>query len=174
MTKSRPKFMIYIGIAFICFILGLTFIPGFILLAVAPIIALREDRKSDSLIDNIKYIFVIPIVIVMAHLIAATLQGFEINYALLIIYGFATVLPFLLLEISENYAPNKWGVLMLVVYWIALEYLLLKINLELSNYYLANALPIHWVGWNVYTGFLGGTAFVLLGNVLLYHSLFKK
>lgn len=174
MNNAIVKIGIYVCMSIICFVLGSTVFNGLIFLSIAPIVALRNENNSEKLVDKIKYIFLMPLVLVVGNFLAGFFSGYENSMSSLILYSLASLLPFLLLEISEHFAPNKWGVLMIVVYWIAMEYLLLKLHPELSNYFLANSLPEQWFGWNGYSGFLGGSVLVLLGNVLLYYSLLKN
>lgn len=175
MQKLNSRVLTLFLLSIVCLTLGLIWkdFPGFIFIALSPIIALREYHSGINLKHKILYILVVPLILVSAFLLSSIILGSSVNYIPLIVYVIAMVLPFLLLEVSEHYASNKWGVLMLVVYWLGVEYLLLKLFPETAVHFLSNVLPPLWMGWNSYTGFLGGSIFIIFGNVLFYHALYK-
>ena len=67
------------------------------------------------------------------------------------------------------------GYLALPVYWIAFEQLHLTWDLSWPWLTLGNgfASATSWVQWYEYTGFLGGSAWVLAVNVLVFRALFR-
>jgi len=143
-------------------------------LFLAPIIALRQQFIEGQLKKKLRYIAVIPVITFISYLISLLIMGQDLDIFSLLIYSIAIVIPFVILEVTEHYAPNKWGALMLVVYWVGVEYLCLKIAPGTSEFFLSNLLPDSWMGWNEKTGYLGGTTFVVLGNVLFYYSLLRS
>ncbi|MBM3186051.1 MAG: apolipoprotein N-acyltransferase [Bacteroidetes bacterium] len=74
---------------------------------------------------------------------------------------------------------GRQGILSLIIVWTAFEWI--HFNWELSWPWLAFgnvfSIRINWVQWYEYTGVLGGTIWVLVGNILFfkfYKSLFLK
>jgi len=68
------------------------------------------------------------------------------------------------------------GYLALVCYWVMFEYLHLNWDLNWPWLNLGNGFASyhHWVQWYEYTGAFGGTVWVLLVNVLIYHLTVKQ
>lgn len=85
-----------------------------------------------------------------------------------------TALAFTVYHISRRTLRNgkhfRW---LLVVYWIAWEYFHLNWDLSWSWLNLGNGFAsyIKWVQWYEYTGTLGGTAWVLIANILIFDVL---
>ena len=64
----------------------------------------------------------------------------------------------------------------LICYWIAFEYLHLNWDLNWPWLNLGNgfAVAYHWVQWYEYTGSLGGTLWILVGNILVFTLIDKS
>ncbi|MFM8348784.1 MAG: hypothetical protein ACKOAR_12140, partial [Bacteroidota bacterium] len=59
-----------------------------------------------------------------------------------------------------------------ILFWLALEYLLVKIGLGRNVIFLADLLRLKdtWVSWNGHTGYLGASLWLLLGNWMVYKT----
>ena len=66
---------------------------------------------------------------------------------------------------------NKRGFVILLFYWISWEYFHLNWDLTWSWLNLGNVFAgsPKWIQWYEYTGTLGGTAWVIVVNILVYH-----
>lgn len=66
---------------------------------------------------------------------------------------------------------NKQGFVILIFYWISWEYFHMNWDLTWSWLNLGNvfASSPKWIQWYEYTGTLGGTAWVIMINILIYH-----
>ena len=72
---------------------------------------------------------------------------------------------------SKQYLRFRFvSYLALICYWIAFEYLHLNWDLNWPWLNLGNgfAAYYHWVQWYEYTGTMGGTVWVLVGNILVF------
>lgn len=86
---------------------------------------------------------------------------------------FITVI-FYLFHISKvKLFQNKKGCIILLFYWISWEYFHMNWDLTWSWLNLGNvfASTPKWIQWYEYTGALGGTAWVILVNILVFHVL---
>jgi apolipoprotein N-acyltransferase len=83
-------------------------------------------------------------------------------------------LPLMAFRRTKQRFGAKIGYLSLPVYWIAFEQLHLHWDLSWPWLTLGNgfASATSWVQWYEYTGFLGGSAWVLGVNVLVFRALF--
>lgn len=81
---------------------------------------------------------------------------------------------FYIYHTSRVLTQNKSGQFILLFYWIAWEYFHLEWDLSWPWLNLGNgfsAFP-HWVQWYEYTGVLGGTAWILIVNILLFKAIY--
>lgn len=83
-------------------------------------------------------------------------------------------LPLMAFRRTKERLGAKIGYLSLPIYWIAFEQLHLHWDLSWPWLTLGNgfASATSWVQWYEYTGFLGGSAWVLGVNVLVFRALF--
>jgi apolipoprotein N-acyltransferase len=84
-------------------------------------------------------------------------------------------LPLMAFRRTKERLGAKIGYLSLPVYWIAFEQLHLTWDLSWPWLTLGNgfASATSWVQWYEYTGFLGGSVWVWLVNVLVFRALFR-
>jgi len=81
---------------------------------------------------------------------------------------------FYLFHISKvKLFQNQKGFIILLFYWISWEYFHMNWDLTWSWLNLGNvfATTPKWIQWYEYTGALGGTAWILLVNIVVYHIL---
>lgn len=81
---------------------------------------------------------------------------------------------FLLFHLSKKKLfDNKKGFFILLFYWITWEFFHMNWDLTWSWLNLGNVFAVNhrWIQWYEYTGTLGGTAWVIAGNILLFHAL---
>lgn len=85
---------------------------------------------------------------------------------------------FWLFHLTKRFLGNKVGYISLVIYWLAFEYLHLNWELSWPWLTLGNvfANDVEYVQWYEYTGILGGSLYILLINLLIFHTIlyFKK
>jgi apolipoprotein N-acyltransferase len=83
-------------------------------------------------------------------------------------------LPLMAFRRTKERFGNKIGYLSLPIYWLAFEQLHLTWDLSWPWLTLGNgfASATSWVQWYEYTGFLGGSLWVLAVNVLVFRALF--
>lgn len=69
---------------------------------------------------------------------------------------------------------KRLGTLPLVLFWLALEYIALSVNM--FTFFLADLLSwqSEWLRWTRYTGYLGTSFWILIVLLLLYFSFFRN
>jgi apolipoprotein N-acyltransferase len=75
--------------------------------------------------------------------------------------------------VKHSFAQNPNGIFLLVFIWTAFEYLHLDWDLSWPWLNLGNAFAMYtkWVQWYEFTGIFGGTIWVLLMNIFIFHIL---
>ena len=75
--------------------------------------------------------------------------------------------------VTRRRLGNAWGNGAFIVYWIAFEYLHMNWKLSWPWLTLGNGFSAYpeWVQWYEFTGALGGSLWVLAGNLLLYKAM---
>jgi apolipoprotein N-acyltransferase len=154
------------------FFLFVGFIP--LLLAEKRIANLPPERKKGWLFFGASYLFL---------LTWNALTTWWVCYAsvaggLFAIFANALLqsLPMLAFFHCKRRLGNFWGYVSLVVFWIAFEYLHLNWDLSWSWLTLGNGLA-YWpqlAQWYEVTGALGGSVWLLLSNILVFHWLLEE
>ena len=85
-------------------------------------------------------------------------------------------LPLMAFRQTKQRLGNRWGYLSLPIYWLAFEQLHLHWDITWPWLTLGNgfAAAPQWVQWYEYTGFLGGSVWVLVVNLLFFSWLVSK
>lgn len=85
-------------------------------------------------------------------------------------FGVITLLTFYI--IAQRLTQNRLNKFSLIILWIGLEYVLLLFLTDKNPFFLPDVFQDHltWVRWNIYTGYLGATLWILLINLLIYEA----
>jgi len=85
-------------------------------------------------------------------------------------------LPWLLMFFTKRKFGRWIGYSSLIIFWITFEYIHHNWELSWPWLTLGNAFATHpdWVQWYEYTGTTGGSLWILLVNILLYHLIKKR
>lgn len=141
----------------------------FIFIAIVPLFALVDIRIDiKNIYGIISGLFVLAaITLVMREISPATGTVF---YAIVVM---GVCVCYVLMQ---HETQNRFNKLSLTILLIGSEYLLLKLSLGNWITFLADAVQDRndWIRWNVYSGYLGATAWILLVNLLFYQALIKK
>ncbi len=71
---------------------------------------------------------------------------------------------------------QRFGVFTLALFWMAGEYLVLKIAPTEQYFFLADTLyeKTNWLDWTSMTGYLGASCWILLSNMFVYFSFLRE
>jgi apolipoprotein N-acyltransferase len=151
------------GIPFITFV---AFIP--LLMIDDKIIRNRQDFGKYSMLLYAWLSFIVFNALTTWWIYFASLPGLLMAVLLNSLF---MAIPVALMHALRRTLPANQGQFSLVILWLTFEYLHLDWDLSWSWLNLGNVfatLP-SWVQWYEYTGTLGGTAWILITNIVLYN-----
>lgn len=145
--------------------------PFLLLVAYAPLFGLT-DRLSDKKPFWNQFEFI---------LIALSLAFFSVflfateKIAVSILLGIVFTLPWIAFGFSHQALGNRTTKILIIFFWISLEYILLKTPWRAEIPYLADGflLQAKWMSFSRHTGWLGVSVWVLTCNILAYLAIIK-
>lgn len=149
----------------------ITSFPILIFFGLAPLFALT-DRAIDTstIFEKMEWV----LLALTAYFLA--IHSFDLSYIVsAILYAILFTLPFIgHVWIRQTLGPRA-GKITIILFWLAIEYALLKIR-PLETNFLADTIRLHpnWMKWNIHTGYLGASLWILLTNLLVYHTIFSE
>ena len=146
--------------------------PVFMFISFAPFFAILDRTiESEHFWENCEKILISLAIFFFAAFLFDTSSIINV-FLLAIIF----TLPFLGFSfVHENLGPRT-GKFIIIIFWLGIEYLLLKIQWPRQNIFLADSLQItsHWIRWNQETGYLGATAWILFANWIFYAATLRQ
>jgi uncharacterized membrane protein len=103
------------------------------------------------------------------------LYNFGVNSPVLL-YIFMAVGLFATFISVQQHTQNRLNKFTLVIVFMALEYLLVKLLIKMNPVFLADILrqKPEWTRWNIFTGYLGTSLWIMGTNLLFYQAVFKS
>ena len=148
--------------------------PSFPLLAfigLSPFIAIAvNNRKEKSMWTSLELILLgLTISLFMATLFNKIEPAYLIGQAIVFTLAFLGYT-----FVRKNLGPGV-SLITIALFWLAIEYLLLKWN-PASSIYLADTLQLkeEWVSWNSQTGYLGASLWILITNILIFKAVLTE
>jgi hypothetical protein len=145
--------------------------PIFIFFDFAPLFAIADQAKEgDDFWVHIEFILLALVVSFFAA------HAFDVSFLVSsIVQAIVLALAFLGYSFSYQSLGSRLGKFTIIFFWLGLEYILLKLPWREQTVFLADAIQLRpeWIKWNVYTGYLGSSLWILCTNLLLYVALFK-
>ncbi|MGD1843238.1 MAG: apolipoprotein N-acyltransferase [Thermonemataceae bacterium] len=94
-------------------------------------------------------------------------------YTMVIANSLLMTLPFVLYSFTKKVLGENYGLFGWLLYWLSFEYIHLNWDLNWPWLNVGNGFAYNpaWVQWYEYTGALGGTLWVLAGNIFFYKLL---
>ena len=139
--------------------------PVFAFVALAPLFALADgDGKSNGIWENAELIL---FALFIGFLSAVY---FDVSQLLRIsLLAILFTLPFILFSVVRGSLGPLTGNFLIILFWLALEYLLLKTGQGHRAIFLADLLRLKdgWMMWNGQTGYLGASLWILSVSWLL-------
>ncbi|ELR72178.1 apolipoprotein N-acyltransferase [Fulvivirga imtechensis AK7] len=150
--------------------------PFLTFLGLAPLFTLFYNRQKEA---SAKLSLYVKIFIVLATTFllwnAAYSNENLISHIQPVFHAIIMLLPFAIYGFTNKYARNRLGFFTIPIYWLALEYLLLQFQPVFAGFFLGSVFSDHpeLISWNIYTGFLGVSLWILIINILLFYCVFK-
>ena len=146
--------------------------PVLILVGLSPLFAIADKSHSEEKFWNYAELILIALalsllaghVFQLSYLISAIIQAIGFTLAFV---GYAFV--------HQSLGPRA-GKVTIIIFWLAMEYIFLKLQWPLDNLFLADAVQLKtdWLNWTFYTGYLSASLWILLVNLLFYLAIFKE
>ena len=142
--------------------------PIFIFFGLAPLFALTDRADNTSSVwEKMEWVLLsLTIYFLAAH-------AFDFSFIVSsMVYAILFTLPFIGYVWIRQTLGKRVVKITIVFLWLSIEYILLKINLA-DSIFLSDALRLqpNWMHWNVHTGYLGASCWILLTNLLVYQAL---
>lgn len=148
--------------------------PSFPLLAfvgLSPFIAIAvNNRKEKTIWTSLELILLgLTISFFMDTLFNKTEPAYLIGQAIIFTMAFLGYT-----FVRKNLGPGV-SLITIALFWLAIEYLLLKWN-PASSIYIADLLQLkqEWVRWNSKTGYLGTSLWILTTNILVFQAVLTE
>lgn len=145
--------------------------PVLILVGLSPLFAIADKSHSEEKFWNYAELILIALalsllaghVFQLSYLISAIIQAIGFTLAFV---GYAFV--------HQSLGPRA-GKVTIIIFWLAMEYIFLKLQWPLDNLFLADAVQLKtdWLNWTFYTGYLGSSLWILIGNLFFYLAILK-
>ncbi len=145
--------------------------PIFIFIGLAPLFALT-DRATNTTVAWEKMEWAL-LALTISFLAA---RSFDFSYVVSsLVFAILFTLSLMGQVWVRQTLGNRAGKMTIIFFWLAMEYLILKTIPE-KSIFLADALRLqpHWMRWNIHTGYLGASCWILISNVLVYESFLSK
>ncbi len=167
--KKKP---ILLFLTFVCLVVTAILtrsIPILSFIALAPLLAMVDQPNSFR--NSNRVIIATFIVALIFYFFVQQKSILNITlYSALVIALFWT---FTEIQTARQNVVNKF---MLVILLLAIEYLILKFALTPQRIFVADFMEAKptWTRWNIYTGYLGSSLWILTTNLIFYQSIFKS
>ena len=149
----------------------MTSFPIFIFFALSPLFAMTDRANSTSAVwEKMEWVLLAQTI---SFLAAFT---FDFSYTVSsMVYGILFTLPFIGHVWVRQILGNRVGKITIVLLWLALEYVVLKVRPD-NSVFLADALRLQpdWMRWNIHTGYLGASLWILMANWIVYLALLSE
>jgi hypothetical protein len=145
--------------------------PVLIFAAYAPLLAIADRTKEKEAPWN--HLELILLALSFSFLCA---HFFDFNFLMIVLaQGILFTLVFAGYHFTFQNLGNRTGKFTVIIFWLGLEYVLLKTPWRQDFSTVADALQLQpsWWRWNIHTGYLGLSLWVWIVNLIFYHAVFR-
>lgn len=145
--------------------------PVLIFAAIAPLFAISDQAREHQTPWNR---FELILLALSIGLLAA--HAFDLSTLIpVLLQAILFTLAFVGYAFAYKSLGTRLGKFTIIFFWLALEYLVLKLPWHTTVVYLADSLLLKpdWYTWTTHTGYLGVTLWILIANLLFYLGLFR-
>lgn len=146
--------------------------PILIFVALSPLFAIADKSNREDKFWNYTELILIAFAI---SLLAG--HNFQFNYLISsLIQAIGLTLAFVGYGFVHQSVGPKAGKFTIIIFWLAIEYVFLKLQWPSNTLFLADAVQLKtgWLNWTFHTGYLGSSLWILFSNFLFYMSIFKE
>lgn len=168
---TNPYILAAVGAVLLGAALLMRSFPVLIFAAIAPLFAITDHANEKNFWHRVE-------LVAGAFAVGLTCRfGLQEPLVMTVVLeSLAIGLVFLAYTYSKRGLGIRLGKVSLILFWLALEYVLLKFFSRKPVFFLADALSgkFEWLAWTNSTGYLGASLWILIANWLLYLGLFKN
>ncbi|MBL7860141.1 MAG: hypothetical protein JNJ65_03185 [Cyclobacteriaceae bacterium] len=171
-TKFNPWLLMGISITLMTAGWLMKSFPVLMFVGLAPLFAIADQAKDHASPWNRFELILLALVVTFV-----TAHVFDFSYIIFVcVQAIALTLAFVGYAFSYQNLGSRLGKFTIIFFWLGLEYAFLKLPWRNDFVFLSDALLIlpTWCTWNVYTGYLGGSVWILVVNLLFYLSVFRE
>ena len=145
--------------------------PLLIFVAYAPLFAISDQAKEKESPWNYLELILLALSI---SLLCASIFDFS-KIILILAQAIVITLAFAGYSFTYQSLGSRTGKFTIIFFWLGLEYLMLALPWREQFFFLADALQLqsNWWRWNLETGYLTISLWILLVNLILYFAIFK-
>jgi len=143
-------------------------LPVFAFVALAPLFRLSDgDGKNTNSWENTELILFALAIGFFSAVFFDVSQVFRLS-----LLAITFTLPFLAFALVRGTLGPLTGHFLVILFWLAIEYALVKVGLGRKVIFLADLLRLKdsWVAWNGHTGYLGASLWLLMVNWMTYKT----
>jgi len=171
--KSRTV-LVYGLIWMISFILR-DILPGYpfgIFLGIAALLALLDATRKYGIAAQLG---LVAFLLILSAFSRSWFVGDSISLILILAGTLAGLISCLTLLVAQRIVRRSAALLSFFIVWIGVESLVLSFAPFANGFILGNTIQgvPNWVQWYSFTGVIGGSAWILLVNMMFYMSLFR-
>ncbi len=170
-SKTNPWVLFIISVVLLVVGSFTRAFPVFIFAAFAPLFAIADHANETNFWNKLEVIGVALAIGIFAWF---GIDAGQLVPALLLAIVYTLV--FGAYTFARNALGARFGKLPLILFWLATEYILLKIVAGKQLFFLADVVYAkpEWLRWTSATGYLGGSLWILTANLCLYHGVFQS
>lgn len=170
-NKINPYLLALIAVALLSAAWLMKSFPILIFAGLAPLFAITDYAQKENSWNKLETVGVALAISWWAGWMFAPTQ-----IVASLVIAIALTLLFVIYAFTLQSLGQRLGKLPLILFWLALEYVVLKVKLGNEVLFLADSLQLKtsWYQWTGETGYLGLSLWILLANLMLYHGILQK
>ena len=147
-----------------------------IFIGLIPLFVLFYNQQKES---SPKVLLIIKIFVILLTVFLVWNSTFSnptpVNWLLPVAYSAAITCAFITFSFTDKHARNRLGFYTIPIYWLAIEFLMYQVHPQFSRFMLGSVFSEQpaFISWDVHTGFMGVSLWILMSNITLFYALLK-
>ncbi len=170
-NSLQPGLLFCLAAALLCAGWLMKPFPLFIFAGLAPLFAIIDHAQDEERFWNLAELILVALA---AGFLAAHVFELE-SLFISLVEAIAVTLAFVAYSFAYQRFDGRLGKFTVIFFWLAIEYVFLKLPWRENMIYMADALTLKpdWLKWTHYSGYLGASFWVLAANWMVYLTLLK-
>lgn len=175
-NNKQDLLLILASITLLVLVKFVNIFPVWVFFGLVPLFVLFHNQQKEASVKPLLFLKIFSVFLVVFLIWNCSyFNSTAISWLFPVIYSVAITFSFIIYSFTNKYAKNRLGFFTILIYWLAIEFLMYYAHPQFSRFMLATAFNEHpeYVSWNVHTGFMGVSLWILLANITLFYALFK-